>query len=111
MILDVDSGLYIGLAFSLLLVILHSQRTMTSVMGNIPHTDIYETCEACEDAREIENIRILRFESSLYYANVDNFLYKIAKNSSIEPKNFLRKLDKLKEDHEKKLNKKLKEQV
>ena len=33
---------------------------------------------------EIEGIRIIRFEASLYYANVENFNYKVAKLSEIK---------------------------
>lgn len=50
MILDVDYGLYIGLCFSLLLIIAQSQRALTSVLGNIPYTDMYENIEICEEA-------------------------------------------------------------
>jgi hypothetical protein len=48
MILDVDVGLYIGVGFSLLLVIFKSQRAHTSVLGNIPGTNIFENIESCE---------------------------------------------------------------
>ena len=48
MILDADIGLYIGVGFSLLLVIFKSQRAHTSVLGNIPGTNIFENVELCE---------------------------------------------------------------
>ena len=38
-----------------------------------------------EKAKEINGIRIIRYEESLYYANVDNFKYKIIKLSKINP--------------------------
>jgi hypothetical protein len=52
-IIDVDIGLYIGLGFSLLLIIVQSQRALTSVLGNIPYTDIYESIDICEDVISI----------------------------------------------------------
>jgi MFS superfamily sulfate permease-like transporter len=48
-ILDIDFGLYIGIAFSLLLIIVQSQRASASILGNIPYTDIYESIDICED--------------------------------------------------------------
>ena len=48
-ILNVDIGLYIGMVFSLLLIIVHTQRALTAVLGNIPYTDIYESIEICEE--------------------------------------------------------------
>ena len=48
-ILDISLGLYIGIGFSILLVVLQSQRAVVSTLGNIPHTDIYETIEFCEE--------------------------------------------------------------
>ena len=36
-------------------------------------------------AREYLNIKIIRYEESIYYANVDNFKYKILKLSKLNP--------------------------
>jgi MFS superfamily sulfate permease-like transporter len=84
-VFDVDKGLYIGVAFSLLMVIFRSQRARTTVLGNLPGTSVYEDLSICEKAREIERIKIIRFEESIYYANVDNFKYKIIKLSGVDP--------------------------
>ena len=51
MILDVDIGLYIGVGFSLILVIFRSQRARSSVLGNIPGTNIFEAIDACEEVK------------------------------------------------------------
>jgi hypothetical protein len=80
-------------------------------MGNIPHTDIYEAVSSCEDAREIEGIKIIRYEQSIYYANVDNFLYKVVKNASVDPSLVAAQIKKIKSSHDKLMKKKQKEQV
>jgi hypothetical protein len=80
-------------------------------MGNIPYTDIYEAVSSCEDAREIEGIKIIRFEQSIYYANVENFMYKVIKNSGVDPSNVLYKITRLQANHAKLVKKKLREQV
>lgn len=57
-------------------------------------------------AREFKTIKIIRYEESIYYANVDNFKYKIIKFAGVNPTSVLQKM---KEEHEKrdKLMKKL----
>jgi MFS superfamily sulfate permease-like transporter len=94
MILDVDVGLYIGVAFSLLLVIFRSQRARSAVLGNIPGTSIYEDVNACELAKEFETIKIIRYEESIYYANVENFKYKVIKLARVNPAEIVAKIKK-----------------
>ena len=122
MILDVDVGLYIGVGFSLVLVIFRSQRARTSVLGNIPGTYIFEAIDAGEEvnfswlmnsliksnhislkAREFVDIKIIRYEESVYYANVDNFKYKIMKLVGINPAEVMNKVKKEKSIIEKSL--------
>lgn len=80
-------------------------------MGNIPGTSIFECIETCNQvntdqpdwiinylykkflkllkkAQEFPGIKIIRYEESLYYANVDNFKYQMLKLSTINP-NFI----------------------
>lgn len=40
--LDVDYGLCIGFVFSLLTIVLRTQSPHCSLLGRIPHTDIYK---------------------------------------------------------------------
>ncbi len=52
-------------------------------------------------------MKILRFEESIYYANVDNFKYKVLKLSKTNPAEILNRIKKDREA-EQKLAKKLK---
>ena len=70
-------------------------RATTTVLGNIPKTDIYEDVDVTKNAREIEGIKIIRYEASLYYANVENFTYKIQKLSGIKPDEIIESIKKL----------------
>jgi MFS superfamily sulfate permease-like transporter len=85
-ILDVDIGLYIGVFVTLMLCILRSQRPRMSIMGKIESTDIYECLEICEECQEIPGVKILRYEESIFYANVDDFKYKVIKFSGLNDK-------------------------
>ena len=50
--------------------------------------------EVFEQAQEFENIKIIRYEESLYYANVDNFKYQIIKLSGVNPEDVSRLIKK-----------------
>ena len=63
-----------------------------SVLGNIPNTDIYESIDFCQEAQELPAIKILRFEESVFYANVDNFKYKVIKFSELKINEILAKI-------------------
>ena len=43
----------------------------------------------------------MRYESSVFYANVENFSYKITKLSGVNASEISQKINKLKSDHEK----------
>ncbi len=88
-VFDVDMGLYVGLVSTLLLIIFNSQRARTTVMGNIPGTNIFECVGTCQNAREYKHVKIIRYEESVYYANVDNFKYQILKLSGVKPNEIL----------------------
>ena len=87
-----------------MLVIFRSQRPRMTVLGNIEYTDIYESIEICREAKELPEIRILRFEESIYYANVDNFKYKVIKHSQIDVNETLKKIHEQKTEYEMVLN-------
>ena len=63
----------------------HSDRPRSSIIGNRPNTNIYESIESFPEAREFEGVKIIRYEESIYYANVDNFKYKVMKQSGVNP--------------------------
>jgi MFS superfamily sulfate permease-like transporter len=92
-VFDVDIGLYVGLVSTLLLIILQSQRARTTIMGNIPGTNIFECVDTCQNALEYKNVKIIRYEESVYYANVDNFKYKILKLSGVKPSEVLAEIE------------------
>jgi MFS superfamily sulfate permease-like transporter len=96
-VLDIDYGIYIGLACALFLNIIQSQRPNATILGVIKNTDIFEDVRLGSDILEYEGIKIIRYEANIYYANVDNFLYKIGKLSSINPKEAIASIEKKKE--------------
>ena len=68
-------------------------RARCTILGNIPGTHIFESIHICKEAREYKHIKIIRYEESVYYVNVDNFKYKVIKLTGINPELVLRKID------------------
>ena len=54
-------------------------------------------------AKEFAEIKIIRYEESVYYANVDNFKYRIIKLVGIDPATEIIRINKEKANDEKKL--------
>lgn len=59
----------------------------------------------------IKGIKIIRYESSVYYANSENFVYKIIKLSQVDPYDLIAKINKKKAEHAKMLRKLKSDQV
>ncbi|XP_064361793.1 pendrin isoform X1 [Dromaius novaehollandiae] len=70
-ILGLDLGLLAGLLFGLLTVVLRVQFPSWGGFGNIPGTDIYRKVKEYKNVIEPEGVKILRFSSPLFYANID----------------------------------------
>ncbi|XP_032650737.1 pendrin [Chelonoidis abingdonii] len=70
-ILGLDLGLLAGLVFGLLTVVLRVQFPSWGGLGNIPGTDLYKKVKDYKTVVEPEGVKILRFSSPIFYANID----------------------------------------
>ncbi|NXC13281.1 S26A4 protein, partial [Corythaeola cristata] len=70
-ILGLDLGLLAGLLFGLLTVVLRVQFPSWGGFGNIPGTDIYKKVKDYRNVIEPEGVKILKFSSPIFYANID----------------------------------------
>ncbi|XP_027314844.2 pendrin isoform X1 [Anas platyrhynchos] len=70
-ILGLDLGLLAGLLFGLLTVVLRVQFPSWGGFGNIPGTDIYKKVKDYKNIVEPDGVKILRFSSPIFYANID----------------------------------------
>ena len=93
LVFDVDIGLYLGVVSTLLLTVFKSQRARSTLLGNIPGTNIFECVNTCREAREYKHVKIIRYEESVYYANVDNFKYKVIKLAGVKPSEVLAEIE------------------
>ncbi|KAM6437532.1 pendrin [Liasis olivaceus] len=70
-ILGLDLGLLAGLIFALLTVVLRVQFPSWGSLGNIPGTDLYKNIKGYKNVVEPEGVKILKFSSPIFYANID----------------------------------------
>ncbi|CAF1059628.1 unnamed protein product [Rotaria sordida] len=73
---EVDIGLYVGLGASFLINTIRTQRPRFTVLGQIDNTEIYKNVKLFPIARQFVNIKILRFDESLYACNAPFFKQK-----------------------------------
>ncbi|KAH9504783.1 hypothetical protein Btru_061948 [Bulinus truncatus] len=83
--LDVDLGLLIGLIYNLLPILLRTQNPYSCLLGRLPNTDIYVDCNIYTDAMPVPGIKIFKYESPLYFANMDNFKSALITATQVDP--------------------------
>ncbi|OQV19511.1 Solute carrier family 26 member 6 [Hypsibius exemplaris] len=76
-ILDVDIGLAVAVGWSLLTVVLRTQRPDVPILGRALHTDIYRRVDDYKSVAEVDGCKIIGFSAPLYFANADYFLRKV----------------------------------
>ncbi|CAF3927488.1 unnamed protein product [Rotaria sordida] len=96
-ILDVDYGLIVGICVSFIVVILYHFRPRTFVLGVLDDNQVHNMSRHYSNARELPNIKILRFESPIMYFNGEYFNDSILKLLRDESKTNEKKLDSVNE--------------
>ncbi|MEE6479682.1 hypothetical protein FKM82_012331 [Ascaphus truei] len=84
-LISTELGLLIGIAFSMLCVIVRSQRPRSTLLGRVENSEIYESMSAYKNLNTTQGITIFRFEASLYYVNKMCFKSALYKHSGVNP--------------------------
>ncbi|KFQ41474.1 Sulfate transporter, partial [Nestor notabilis] len=84
-LITTEIGLLVGVCFALLCVIFRTQRPRATLLGKVSSTEIYEDQSTYKQLSSIANIKIFRFESSLYYANKDYFKTVLYQKTGVNP--------------------------
>ncbi|KAM8976204.1 solute carrier family 26 member 10-like [Pelodytes ibericus] len=72
-ILNVEVGLAVGVVFSMMTIVCRTQRAQCSVLGRAVNTEIYRPVEQNNKCFEIPGLKILSYNSPIYYGNRDIF--------------------------------------
>uniref|UniRef100_A0A8C6Z1A1 Solute carrier family 26 member 6 n=1 Tax=Nothoprocta perdicaria TaxID=30464 RepID=A0A8C6Z1A1_NOTPE len=74
LLLNLDLGLGVSVAFTLLTVIFQTQLPRYSVLGHVADTDVYRDVAECKEARQLPGVRIFRSSSTIYFANAELYM-------------------------------------
>jgi MFS superfamily sulfate permease-like transporter len=96
-VFGVDLGLLIAVLFSIIVVIIRTQRPKVERLGNMHGTDIYRDCKRYLAAKGYDGIEIFRFNSVLYYVNKDFFREKLVATTKVDPDVVISEIKKEKE--------------
>uniref|UniRef100_A0A8C3XKY6 Sulfate transporter n=1 Tax=Chelydra serpentina TaxID=8475 RepID=A0A8C3XKY6_CHESE len=84
-LISTEMGLLIGVLFSMLCIVVRTQRPRTALLGQIQSTAFYEDDWEYESLCPVPNAKIFRFEAPLYYANKDFFLKSLYRMTGLDP--------------------------
>lgn len=84
-LLSTEVGLLVGVCFALLCIIFRTQRPRATLLGKVYDSEIYEDQLTYKQISSIANIKIFRFDTSLYYANKDYFRNSLFQKTGLNP--------------------------
>ncbi|XP_039998602.1 prestin [Xiphias gladius] len=84
-LLGLDYGLLVAIAFTILTVIYRTQSPKNAVLGHVPGTGLYCDVDEYEEAAECEGIKIFHSNSSIYFANSDLYVNALKKKTGVNP--------------------------
>ncbi|NWS90715.1 S26A9 protein, partial [Toxostoma redivivum] len=83
--LSLPYGVAVGVGFSVLVVVFHTQFRNGSALGQVVSTDIYKNPKTYNKVHEINGIKIITYCSPLYFANSEIFREKIIAKTGVDP--------------------------
>lgn len=72
-LMGVDLGLGIGVICALFAVMITLSRSNYFILGRVTGSELYRDVKQCPSAFEVPGMKVLRFESSLYFGNAERF--------------------------------------
>ncbi|XP_029017915.1 prestin [Betta splendens] len=84
-LLGLDYGLLVAVAFAILTVIYRTQSPRSGVLGHVAGTGLYYDVNEYEEAAEYEGIKIFHSNSSIYFANSDLYINALKEKTGVNP--------------------------
>lgn len=100
-ILHVDYGLGIGIVFSAFTVVIRSQRTNMKLFGRIEDSNIYRNENAYAKSVQQADVKIVYYNSPVYFANAEIFVRQVHKTSGVRPEKVLKKMKTMEKERSK----------
>ncbi|XP_037122301.1 solute carrier family 26 member 6-like isoform X2 [Syngnathus acus] len=83
-LLNLDLGLAVSIAFSMLTVIFRTQLPRYSILGQVPATNLYLDVDTYKEAKEIPGLKIFHSSATIYYTNAEMYLEALQEKSGIQ---------------------------
>ncbi|XP_043374428.1 solute carrier family 26 member 6 isoform X1 [Dermochelys coriacea] len=83
LLLNLDMGLGLSVAFALLTVIFRTQLPHYSILGKVSNTDIYRDVVEYNKTEEIPGVKIFRSSATVYFANAELYAEALKEKSGI----------------------------
>jgi len=77
--LGIEQGILIGVALSIIWIIIRSSRPHTAILGRVPGTRAYRNLEKYPDAEQEDGVLVLRVDAQFYFGNA-SYLKELIKN-------------------------------
>ncbi|XP_070847976.1 prestin isoform X1 [Chaetodon trifascialis] len=84
-LLGLDYGLLVAIAFAILTVIYRTQSPKSAVLGHVSNTGLYCDVDEYEEAAEYEGIKIFHSNTSIYFANSDLYVNALKEKTGVNP--------------------------
>ncbi|OCT88634.1 hypothetical protein XELAEV_18017263mg [Xenopus laevis] len=84
-LISTELGLLIGIAFSMLCIIVRSQMPVSTLLGRVDNTEVYESINVYKNLNIPQGIKIFRFEAPIYYVNKQHFKMTLYRYSGVDP--------------------------
>jgi solute carrier family 26 protein len=88
-LVDIDYGLLVGLALSLVSILVQGMKPYTCLLGVMPNMDIYLDCNRYREAQEVPGIKIFHYCGGLNFATRNHFKTELYRFVGINPQNEL----------------------
>lgn len=73
LMLGIQNGILIGVLLSLAIMVYRNSRPHIAVLGQLPNSRRYRSISRFSNARQHEEVIIVRFDAQLYFGNADYF--------------------------------------
>lgn len=73
LLLGIQNGVLIGVLLSLAIMVYRNSRPHIAVLGQLPNSRRYRSISRFSNARQHEEVLIVRFDAQLYFGNADYF--------------------------------------
>ncbi|CAL8242611.1 unnamed protein product [Merluccius merluccius] len=84
-LLGLDYGLLVAMAFTILTVIYRTQRPSSAVLAEVRGTGLYYDMDLYDGVEESCGVKIFQSNSSIYFANCDRYVTSLRDKTKVDP--------------------------